>query len=515
MFLLTLWLLSLVLVAINASDIDSDYDPDFEDEEHDETQLKQQRQFDIQFVPQQAQHQHQHRAYQVGFEQQLQLFFERQQPRGNSAVASKKPLITVATQFLHNMQMLEHCKQISDSAAGDDLTSRNTVFSPFIIDLPLSYLFVVAKEQTLQEFVTLMENSNDKSVSVMIDQYSSVLNQYKQIQNPIVQVASKIWIHPNVIVNDSYLNQIDQSKTDIIAKLKPQGSKNMINAWISEQTSGKITQIVDEEIDLNDDEWKGFLLTSAIYFDAKFTDSHKFERSATKTDYFFVSNDFDSFENQYNDHPNKYDFRKRVTTQVKMMSKTAEYRHAYYESGARKYEIVELKCQRYQISASILIVKPLNNHAWQNPLDVNDIFGNGNVMESLQYKEVHLQLPKFKFETRIDLKSALMNLGIIEAFSQSTANFDGFGTIKSETSDEQEPFPFYILKATHTAGIDVFEEGAVAYAACFFRPAVLSASPVRPVSFKVNRPFHAFIIDNTNKLVLFHAKVRQPTIAET
>ena len=429
----------------------------------------------------------------------------------NNSVA-RKSIITVSTQFLHNMQILENAKEVSAA----DHESVNTVFSPFIIDLPLSYLFVVAKNQTLNEFVTLMENNAEKNVSLMIKQHSKVLKRYQKVENSLIAVASKIWINPKIAASDEYLQKIGQSETDMIAELKSVGSKDMINMWVSQETNGKIGKIIEEEIDLNDPERQGFLLTSAIFFDGKFTSDHKFKTHKTRTDDFFVSDDFDSFPNIHNHNIHVYDKLIYKTVNVKMMRNQGRYGYVCYKSESRKYEIVELKYESNVIDTSLLIVKPLNNNAWVNPLNMNDIFGRGNVIDSLKYesKEMELILPKFKFKTRIDLKQALMNLGIKDAFSSLNANFDGFGTINgtSETSDKDEPFKFYISEATQIAGIDVFEEGTIAYAASVWKPVILCASPPPAPIFKVNRPFHAYIIDKTNKLVLFYAKVRQPTI---
>ena len=120
-----------------------------------------------------------------------------------------------------------------------------------------------------------------------------------------------------------------------------------------------------------------------------------------------------------------------------------------------------------------------------------------NKRESL----VELIIPKFKIESKINLKNILSNLGMEKMFQPSTTGLKGI-------SDEV----LFVSDVIQKAFIEVDETGTEAAAAS---AVVISTwkSAKRPKveRFIVNHPFLFFVRDLQTNLVLFQGRVTLPT----
>ena len=120
-----------------------------------------------------------------------------------------------------------------------------------------------------------------------------------------------------------------------------------------------------------------------------------------------------------------------------------------------------------------------------------------NKRESL----VELMIPKFKIESKINLKNILSNLGMEKMFQPSTTGLKGISDAVLFVSD-----------VIQKAFIEVDETGTEAAAAS---AVVISTwkSAKRPKveRFIVNHPFLFFVRDLQTNLVLFQGRVTLPT----
>jgi serpin B len=112
-------------------------------------------------------------------------------------------------------------------------------------------------------------------------------------------------------------------------------------------------------------------------------------------------------------------------------------------------------------------------------------------------------LPKFSFESRSDLNSALAAAGMPDAFDASLADFTGI----ADPAKTREA-PLYIAKAIHQANISVDEQGTTAAAST----AILGETGGGPETryFKVNRPFIFILRDVPTGAILFMGRVVDP-----
>jgi len=100
---------------------------------------------------------------------------------------------------------------------------------------------------------------------------------------------------------------------------------------------------------------------------------------------------------------------------------------------------------------------------------------------------LNISIPKFRLETKLDLKSPMTNLGMSSVFT-GTADLSGMTGEKNLS----------ITGAWHQAYIEVNEKGTEAAAATAI---VIGYSS--PATFYANRPFLYVIRDNRTKNVLF------------
>jgi len=125
-------------------------------------------------------------------------------------------------------------------------------------------------------------------------------------------------------------------------------------------------------------------------------------------------------------------------------------------------------------------------------------------LEELKNERVRVALPKFTLAPlQLDLTPALQSLGMNLAFT-SEAEFAGISEKK----------PLFFNQATHTAFIDVDEEGTEAAAVTDLEAVFLgigSREPKKPKLFRADRPFLFTMIDIKTKNILLIGRFTTPT----
>jgi serpin B len=116
--------------------------------------------------------------------------------------------------------------------------------------------------------------------------------------------------------------------------------------------------------------------------------------------------------------------------------------------------------------------------------------------------QVDLQLPKLKVEYgKVDLKDALMRMGMGVAFNRESADFSRIADVSPEH--------LFIAFVDHKAVVEVNEKGTEA-AAVTNVGIVVTATPVR-TEFTVDRPYMFVIRDDRSGAILFSGLINDPT----
>ena len=247
----------------------------------------------------------------------------------------------------------------------------------------------------------------------------------------------------------------------------PDGSREVINDWVEEQTNDRILDLLPAGSITGDTK---LVLTNAIYFKASW--GTPFEVSNTTDDAFTTQSG--------------------SSVTVPTMHGSLETLYA----DADGYEIAELPYLGDQLSMTLIVPDAGNFDTIEAGLD-RAFFDAAT--SGLNSYELTLALPKFQFRSNIDAATPLKALGMTAPFSSGEADFSGI-------TDESR---LYISSVIHQAFVDVNEEGTEAAAAT----AVVFADTSVPeqATLTVDRPFLFAIRDRVSGAVLFLGRVSDPS----
>ncbi|XP_009477975.1 alpha-1-antitrypsin [Pelecanus crispus] len=126
-----------------------------------------------------------------------------------------------------------------------------------------------------------------------------------------------------------------------------------------------------------------------------------------------------------------------------------------------------------------------------------------NWMQSLEERNIYLDLPKFSISSSYDVKSLFQKMGVTEVFSG-----------QADLSGIAENALLKVSRAIHKATVDVSENGTEAAAATAIEVVLLSALFPSPPHIRFNRPFLMMIVDKTTHSILFMGKIVNPAAKE-
>ena len=330
---------------------------------------------------------------------------------------------------------------------------ENVVVSPYSAAVALSMLAEGAEGETRVEFDNAL---------------GGVLYKAEDLGgNDTVKVesANSVWVDDNFSIRNRYVSLLQNDFDAFITtqNFADPATVRAINNWCSENTNGKIDNIIDRL-----DPGMVMILANALYFNAPWED--EFDPSMTTEQVFHgVTKD----------------------TDVKMMSRKAFYNYAEY-NGIQMIHLpyAGMKYGMYVVlppkGADIDKLLPE-----VTPAALDAAFG------MFAQEEVRFSMPKFRLETSMVLNKALNNMGIKTAFT-SAADFGGIA----------EMGPLVLDQVKQKCFIDVAEKGTEAAAVTVGQIRLTSVRPVQNVkTMKVDRPFVFLISDLENKNILFAGKI--------
>lgn len=281
-------------------------------------------------------------------------------------------------------------------------------------------------------------------------------------------IANSLWANQNISLNPEFLaknQKFYQAQVTNLDFSNP-GAAKSINNWVSNNTDGKIKQIVTK-VPPN----QILFLINAIYFKGQWT--KKFDPKQTT--------------------PYPFKLLSGRQKQVPMMSQSGDY--SYYET--ENWQAVNLPYGKDRnIGFHIFLPKANSNlQTFYQELNVE----NWNLwMSKFRSREGSIRLPKFKIDYKVKLRKALTALGMGEAFSNK-ADFSGIGK------------QLALSGVTHKTFAEVNEEGTEAAAATSVGVVATSVRQ-KPKPFKmiVDRPFFCVIRDQQTGTILFMGSIVDP-----
>lgn len=339
----------------------------------------------------------------------------------------------------------------------NDVTPKteNVVVSPYSAAVALSMLAEGAEGQTRAEF--------DKALGGVLYKAEDLGSN----DTIVVKSANSVWIDDNFSPRNRYVSLLQKdfdAFLDVLNFSDPATLK-AINNWCSENTDGKITEILNRL-----DPGNVMVLVNALYFNAPW--ENEFDPSMTSDQTFHGLS---------------------KETQVKMMGVKGYYQYAEHAG----FQIIQLPYRG--LKYAMYVVLPPEGSDMNKLIPKMDQTAFHSAMDMLQQQEVRFFMPRFRAETSMLLNKPLQDMGIKTAFT-SAADFSGIA----------EMGPLVLDQVKQKCYIDVAEKGTEAAAVTVAQIRLTSARPAAKLPvMRVDRPFLFVIADGENRNILFAGKIVQ------
>jgi serine protease inhibitor len=281
--------------------------------------------------------------------------------------------------------------------------------------------------------------------------------------NVALTVANSLWYYKaNSVVQQSFVNLNTQYYGSQLGDLT--GAPTNINAWVSAQTNGKITQVVDNSIrDCT------AAVVNAVYFKGSW--SSPFDPGQTVSDTFTLADGTTAACSMMNRDDVFPYFAGDTFTAVKLPYGTGRYTMTLILPNAGQ-----------TVDTVLPELTQANWAAWKPQFTV---------------KQGSVSVPKFTSTYSTDLKAGLSALGMVSVFDPNKADLSLIGP------------GLFLSKVTHATYLSVDEKGTIA-AGVTVGGVGASSAPVDTFTIKLNRPFISIISDENTGDVLFCGAIDRP-----
>jgi len=393
-------------------------------------------------------------------------------------IKSDKSLITDQTVTADDLKLLAEAENAfmlnlyKQLAAGEG----NIIFSPYSLYQALLMAYVGADGETARQMAEVLQLTQEDDFNHLV---MNNLNQLltdpsaSDLKNKFVFTsANAVWGQYDFAFQQSYLDQLAEyygTGLRAVDFAQSEEARAMINEWVSEQTQQKIKELIPQGVL---DAATRMVLTNAVYFKAGWM--KQFEDYNTEKDSFYL-----------------------LDGSVKEVDMMNIQDHFSYQV-ADGYIAIELPYEGGKFSMVVYMPEAGKLHEFEQGLetsllsDLTAKFGRG---------KVNLSFPKFKIESSLDLGGALSELGMVDAFDASLADFSKMTGAKD----------LMITNVLQKAMVEVDEKGTEAAAATAVVVGVTSM-PVEeePQVIKIDHPFLFFIRDVETNTTLFMGRVTNP-----
>lgn len=333
----------------------------------------------------------------------------------------------------------------------------NVLVSPVGAAIDLAMIAYASGGQTRAQFQRLLRlpRSESAGLSGYRELIRSLENDYKDNE---IKPGRKVFISADYPVKRAFTDMLRQDFNAEIQRLnfnKSEESAKKIDAWVqsvAKDHPGHIEPLV-KPADLGPN--TKIVIVNPIYFRGNWKNG--FNPKNTQNLPFRVGNQ-----------------EKNVPTMIK----TANLK--YGEMPSRKGTFIVLPFKGDELS--MLVFLPKNGTSLE---EIEKELPRGNIQTYLgltRNRLVHVHLPSFKQNIKVELKAPLQSLGLTDVFGPN-ANLTGI-------SDNG---PLYITKLVQHTHVEVDEQGGDIDAGT---GDIASRIAVRPVNFIVDRPFHYAIVTN-------------------
>jgi len=347
--------------------------------------------------------------------------------------------------------------------------NKNVFISPLSVSMALGMTYNGANGSTQEAMQEVLELSG-LTIPEVNESYENLIKLLTQLDAKVrFQIANSIWYRQGLTPEEEFLNLCKEYFSALVTGLDfshPNAAKT-INAWVDENTNGKIKEIVDDPIDA----FIVMSLINAIYFKGDWT--YQFDKDQTKDDWFTLPDG--------------------TKTRCKMMEQRGLYKYFANDD----FQILDLPYGDGDFRMTILLPNFDKNIDSLIAEFDHESFNHWISCLAFPADSFDIYIPKFKLEYELKLNDVLEALGMGIAFSpvaDFTKMYKGGGV--------------WIDEVRHKTFVEVNEEGTEA-------AAVTSVSMVDSCpghhGFRVDRSFVFVIRENQSQSILFIGKIVEPT----
>ncbi len=352
----------------------------------------------------------------------------------------------------------------------------NLFYSPYSISVALAMTYAGARNETEQQMADTMH------FTLPQDQLHPAFNwldlelakrgegaQGKDSEPFRLNIVNAIWGQKDYGFQDEFLDTLAENYGAGLRVLDfmkdAEKARVTINEWVADQTEDRIEDLIPEGLV---DAMTRLVLTNAIYFNASW--KHAFEEDSTYDGTFYL---LDGSE-----------------TTVPLMFRAEQYGYAEGDG----YTAVELPYDGDELSMVVIMPDIDEFEAFETSLTAGRVAA---IIGDIEYTQVALTMPKFEFESELNLSDTLIDMGMPIAFGAG-ADFSGMTGSRD----------LYISDVLHKAFVGVDEAGTEAAAAT----AVIMYESAAPeeTEVRVDHPFMFLIRDIETEAILFVGRVMNP-----
>lgn len=389
-------------------------------------------------------------------------------PRSTQSTHPSTPVASGVADFSFDLY-----RQIASGDRG------NILFSPFSISSAVSMAYMGSRSETALQMAHVMKYPS--SFEIVANGFNWIYHYLKTQEESPVQLypANGFWLQKGLDLQASFAKVMESRYQGQFHQVDftsdPKAARGEVNGWVSEQTHGKIEELVSEG---GVNEATRLLLVSSLYFQAPW----KFPFSAN-------SNQMANFT-PLTGSP----------VQVPMMRQSVVL--PYYKGTGFSFVKIPYASADSGPRLSLLLMMPDN--AKHLPLVEKRISPKAlrYGLARLQMRQVDLWLPKFSLRGQIDLSSYLPAMGMVIPFSPR-ANFSGIDGGRD----------LMLQQVVHAAMLAVDEAGTEAAAATAVAVGLKAAAgPMgKSVRFHADHPFLFMLYDDQTGAVLLMGRVADPS----
>jgi serpin B len=350
----------------------------------------------------------------------------------------------------------------------------NLFYCPFSISTALAMTYAGASGDTETQMAsTLHFDLDPDDLHAAFNFLDLALNSRGMIEPPYegegfdLAVVNAAWGQRGYVFLRNYLDVLAENYGAGVRlvdfEADPDGSREAINAWVSQETNDKVTDLLPPDAI---DATTRLVLTNAVYFSAPWLDP--FDADQTQ------AGAFESLDGN--------------TVYVPMMRQEGYLNYAAWNGG----QAVELPYNGSALSMVVLVPDRGTYATFEAGLDDEQY---ERILSELESRPVTLQLPRFQASFDTSLVDPLTELGMADAFVAGVADFSGINGRHD----------LFIADVLHKAWISVDEAGTEAAAATAVLIPIGGAG--EPVTLTIDRPFLFAIRDIETNTILFLGRI--------